>query len=520
MTLLEKAKSYLQKVDAIFFNTQDEFLSEYTKPANNDVFQITGFSGSNGFALLTKTKSILFTDGRYTIQAKNELPTLFEVRDISSFFETLKQEGVNSMVLNFNRVSIQFAQKLQSLLPQFKLVHLRETFAKQFVSNNNFYEVETGIKKEEKLNAIAQYLREKNKDGFFVGDAQNTCWVLNIRGSDEDFTPVYKATLFVRSNGSYIINPELHTITGGILIDSQTTLMQYNSIFAEKEFDDFITNQKAVKNNAEILGVVNAHKIDGKILTEFFNWLEENYEGKTEWEISQKLLEFRKTHKAFKMLSFATICGCGENGAIIHYNPQKEVAKVVVENSTLLMDSGAQLYGKDILGTTDITRTVFLGEAPPEEYKTAFTLVLKGHIAVATAVFSQDTPSSYFDELARKFLKEHNMDYPHSTGHGVGAFLSVHEAGCGISSRNPKPLKEGMLLSNEPGYYLEGKFGIRIESLILVRKNTDGNLFFETITLVPIQEKSVDFTLLTQQEKQWLKSYNKKCMENLVNNLW
>ncbi len=520
MNKLSNVMQDLPPFVAIFVNTQDEFLSEFTLPENNDVFQITGFSGSNGYALLTKKKGILFTDGRYILQAKKELPPFFEVRDISSFFDTIKQDGVNSMALNFNRVSVQFVKKIQNLLPQLKLVHLEETFAKPFVSNNNFYEIENaGKTKEEKIGAIVKHLKELKKDGFFIADPQNTCWALNIRGSDESFTPVYKATLFVKSDGSYELNPELHKITGNVLIDEQTTLMQYNSIVAEKTFDDFITNQKAVKNEAEILGMVNAHKVDGKILTEFLQWLEENYEGKTEWEISQKLLKCRKSHEAFKMSSFATICGCNENGAIIHYNPKKETAKVMKKNSIVLIDSGGQFYSKHTFGTTDVTRTVFLGETPPDEYKKAFTLVLKGHIAVAATVFDEKTPSSYFDVLARKFLKEHNMDYPHSTGHGVGAFLSVHEAGCGISSRNNRPIKEGMIISNEPGYYLEGKFGIRIENLVLVRKNKDGNLFFETITLVPIQEKSVDFNLLTKEEKQWLKNYNEKCMENLCNNL-
>jgi Xaa-Pro aminopeptidase len=519
MTLLQKAKEYLNKVDAIFFNTQDEFLSEFTKPENNDVLQITGFSGSNGFALLTRTKSILFTDGRYTIQAKNELPPSFEMMDISLFFDTIKQEGINSMVLNFGRVSVQFIKKIQNLLPQLKLIHLEEEFARLFVSNGNCYEVKAGKTKEEKLAEIEEYLNQNNKDGFFIADAQNTCWVLNIRGTDENFTPVYKATLFVRSDGSYTINPDLDKITGKIFIDLQTTFMQYNSISAKKEFSEFLTDAKAVKNNTETLEMINAHKIDGKILTEFFNWLENNYEGKTEWEISQKLLEFRTSRKSFKMLSFTTICGCGENGAIIHYNPKKETAKIVKENSVLLIDSGGQFYGEGILGTTDITRTVFLGSTPPEKYTKAFTLVLKGHIAVATAVFDEKTPSSYFDKLARKFLKKHGMDYPHSTGHGVGAFLSVHEAGCGISSHSNRVLKEGMILSNEPGYYLEGEFGIRIENLLLVKKNYDGSLFFKTITLVPIQEKSVDFTLLTEEEVQWLKGYNKKCIENLDNNI-
>lgn len=521
MDNLSKARNAIttHNVDAIFFTTQDEFLSEFTKPENNDVLCGTGFSGSNGYALLTKTKNILFTDGRYLLQAKNELPSSFEVQNISAFTKSLKEEGISSLALNFARVSAQFVKKLHSVLPQLKLVHLKEILSEPFSNNGTFYEVEAGRSSKEKLEAVAKYLTEASRDGFFIADAQNTCWLLNIRGNDEHYTPVCKITLFVKNNGSYEINPDLTKITGSILVDTQTTFLQWNTIPAEKQFDDFITNTKAIKNDAEIEGIINAHKIDGKILTQFFTDLETNYHGKTEVQIAEELLACRKSHSSFNMLSFATICGCNENGAIIHYHAKPEITKTVTEESVLLIDSGGQFYGKNILGTTDITRTVYLGNNPSADYKKAFTLVLKGHIAVATAVFNEATPSNTFDHLARKFLKEHGMDYAHSTGHGVGAFLSVHEAGCGISFRSEKPLKEGMLLSNEPGYYLEGKFGIRIENLILVCKNAEGDLFFETITLVPIQEKSIDFTLLTKEEKSWLEAYNKKCIEILDHNL-
>lgn len=517
-----KAQNILttENIDAMFFNTQDEFLSEFTKPENNDIFQITGFTGSNGYLLITPKIYIFFTDGRYTLQAQNELPQSFEIHNIIDFWIVIQKMGLQKLTLNFAKVSAEFALKLQNTLPKVKLVHLKHAFSKPFVNNGGSYPIESGKSSQEKIHKITEHLHRSNKDGFFIADPQSVCWILNIRGNDEQHTPIHKVTMFIKNDGAYELNPDFSQIVGNIFIDSQSTFMQYNSIVAQKEFNSYIVEKKVIKNKIEITGMVNAHKVDGKIVSQFLHWLAEYYEGKTEWDIAQKLLEFRMSHESFKILSFATICGCNENGAIIHYNPQKETAKTVTQNSVILIDSGGQFYGHNILGTTDITRTLFLGNAnPSEEYKQAFTLVLKGHIAVAMAIFKEDTPSNTFDKLARKYLKEHKMDYAHSTGHGVGSFLAVHEAGCGISSSNARPLKEGMVISNEPGYYLEGTFGIRIESLLLVCKNAEGNLYFQTITLVAIQEKSINFTMLTQEEKQWIEEYNKKCIYNLSHTL-
>lgn len=500
------------KADAVFFNTQDEFLSEFTKPENNDVLQITGFTGSNGFALIASNQSLFFTDGRYTLQAKSELPPHWQIYKISSFFEVVLKLNLKTLALNFAKISTQFATKLQNVVPN--LINLAKSPSNPLQINNNFYQINGGTSTEEKISQITQHTKKHNKDGFFISNPQNVCWILNVRGNDEDFTPIYKATLFIDANGTHTLNPNLEEIAGEIFIEPEITHLHFINISVNKEFSNFVTTHKAIKNKTEIEGTINTHNIDGKILTNFLFWLEENYKGKTEWEISQKLLQFRQQHPFFKMPSFTTICGCNENGAIIHYNPQKQTAKVIEENSVLLIDSGGQYLGINTLGTTDVTRTMFLGSTPPTEYQNVFTLVLKGHIALATAIFNETTPSSYFDKLARKFLKEEDKDYAHSTGHGVGAFLSVHESGCGISSKNNATLQEGMLLSNEPGYYLEGKFGIRIENLVLVCKNQEGNLYFKTITLAPIQEKSINFTLLTKTEKQWLENYNQQCIKN------
>jgi Xaa-Pro aminopeptidase len=522
---VESIKEYLlqNQIDAYFANTQDNFLSEYTLPQNNEILQITGFTGSNGYILITKNKSLFFTDGRYILQAKNELPRGFVVYHIKDFQQIFKEQSFKTLALDFSRISKKFASSAEKHILQLK--HINCFYANLCEANANHYALPEEIVGENtasKIRKVQEYLKASNKDGFFVSNPQNTCWLLNIRGNDEPFTPIHKATLFI-TGSDYTLNPKLEQISGSILLEEDISYANFCKINAEKHFSNFITSLKAVKNSVEIECMVNAHKIDGQCLAEFLVWLEENYNGKTEYKISQKLLEFRQKSEYFKTPSFATICGCNENGAIIHYNATKEKAKTVRENSILLIDSGGQyadFSGKNkILGTTDVTRTIFLGETPPEKYKQTFTLVLKGHIAIAMAEFNKDTPSSYFDALARKYLLEHGLNYDHSTGHGVGAFLSVHEAGCGFSSKNDETLKAGMIISNEPGCYIEGEFGIRIENLVLVCEKKSGMLYFKTLTLVPIQEKSVDFTLLTQQEKTWLAEYNKIALENLINRL-
>lgn len=513
-----KIQEYLiqNNIDAYFANTCDDFLSEYTLSENNELFQILGFSGSNGYLLVTQTENLFFTDGRYLLQAKNEIIdncTIFHIKD---FLNILQEKGFKTLALDFTRISNFFASSLE----KYAVLHNINCFyAKCLVSSGKFYNLPENITGEAisaKINKVQEYLRQNKKDGYFVSNPQNVCWLLNIRGDDEHFTPIYKAKMFISCDG-YFLNP--NCVKGDVFVENDISFRDYNTIDGKKTFDSFLTEMKAVKNSVEIEGMINSHKIDGKILTEFLLWLEKNYNGMTEYDIGEKLLEFRKRSEFFKTPSFSTICGVNSNGAIIHYNAKKETAKKTEKNSIVLIDSGGQyadFTGKQkILGTTDVTRTIFLGENPPDEYKQIFTLVLKGHIAIATAEFDESTPASYFDGIARKYLVEKGLNYDHSTGHGVGAFLSVHEAGCGFSSKNNSPLKEGMIISNEPGCYLEGKFGIRIESLVLVCKKDSGKLCFQTLTMVPIQEKSIDCNLLNAEEMVWLKNYNNICVENL-----
>lgn len=506
--------------DALLVNTNDEFLSEFTARENNMLHAVTGFTGSNGIALLTKNKKLFFTDGRYTLQAKNEIPSDFKILHINAFEDIFKEIGLKKILLDANRFSAEFCLSLVKKNPGIIFINWVHDLVEPFQNKSGHYElpeVLVGESSESKIAKIRKHLVEQNAECYYITDCQNICWILNIRGEDEEFTPIYKTHLIITKNTVEFAFTGQDLMFERILVDNRITFATYNQIKGHKIFDGFITELKAVKNTAEIEGIKNANKIDSRILTRFLTNLENRYYGLTELSIGKELLSLRKQNPYFVSPSFLTICGYNANSAIIHYNADDRNTKTV-SDGILLIDSGGQYCDisakEQILGTTDVTRTIYLGAEPPQEYKKVFTLVLKGHIALATAEFPANTRGKDLDILARKPLIDAGYNYDHGTGHGVGAFLSVHESGAGISPRAEGILKEGMLISNEPGCYIEGKFGIRIENLILVIKKPNGLLGFETITFIPIQEKSVDFEMLDSKEKQWLESYNNTAKTN------
>ena len=268
---------------------------------------------------------------------------------------------------------------------------------------------------------------------------------------------------------------------------------------------------KAIKNKIEIKNTIKTHIYDGSALTKFLLWLKINFKNKKVTEISaqKKLLEFRKKNKNFKSLSFPTISGTGPNAAIIHYKANKKTNRTLKHGDLYLVDSGGQYN----FGTTDVTRTVSLNNKE-KRIKNIFTRVLKGHIAVASYKLKKSTCGSILDSVARKPLNKINLDYAHGTGHGVGYFLNVHEGPQAISKGNKVKFKEGMIISNEPGYYENGKFGIRIENLLTVKK-INNSYKFKDLTLVPIDKSLIQKDLLNKNEINWLNSYHSKVYNNL-----
>ena len=288
-------------------------------------------------------------------------------------------------------------------------------------------------------------------------------------------------------------------------------ILKKNNIIFEKQ--DPIYFFKSIKNKIEIKNIIKTHVYDGVALTKFLFWVKNNFRSKKISEISaqKKLLYYRKNNKTFVSLSFPTISGSGPNGAIIHYIANQKSNRILKKGDLYLVDSGGQYN----YGTTDVTRTISLDNTQ-SKIKNIFTRVLKGHIAVANYNLNKNTSGSEIDVVARKPLKQINLDYAHGTGHGVGYFLNVHEGPQAISKGNHIKLKEGMVLSNEPGYYESGKFGIRIENLVTIKKYKK-KIKFENLTLAPIDKSLIEKKLLTISEIKWLNSYHSKVFKKLKN---
>ena len=393
-----------------------------------------------------------------------------------------------------------------------------------------------------KIKNIISILNKKKVDLQFVSASENIAWLLNIRGKDSDFTPLPNSYLCIERNKKVNLFCDLKKIDYSfkkkfedikiidiknmslffskiknkkILIDSATCSVYFENILKKNNkvvnFFDPTYFLKSIKSKIEIKNTVESHIYDGAALTKFLIWIKKNYKKKNISEISaqNKLFKFRKKNKNFKFLSFPTISGSGPNGAIIHYKASKKSNRTLRKGDIYLVDSGGQYN----FGTTDVTRTVSL-DNNSQRIKNIFTRVLKGHIAVASYKLKNNTTGNHLDDIARKSLQEINLDYAHGTGHGVGYFLNVHEGPHGISKNNKKIFKEGMIVSNEPGYYETGKFGIRIENLIRVKKVKKGNVF-ENLTMAPIDKSLINKNILKKDEINWLNNYHRNVFINL-----
>ena len=393
--------------------------------------------------------------------------------------------------------------------------------------------LELVIKK--KINLISKYIKSKKADFLFISAPENVAWLLNIRGSDTPFSPLPNCNLILSKNKKMYLIVEKYKARKLI----KEKKIKVSQIIKKENFENFILNLrgkkfiidnktlsilnekiinskflissrvdpcyflKSMKNKTEIKNMIQSHISDGIALTKFIFWIK-NLKDKniTELEAEKKLEKFRKKNRNYLYPSFNTIAGSGSNGAIVHYRATKKTNKIIKKNDLFLCDSGGQYK----FGTTDVTRTICF-KKQPLKIKNIFTLVLKGHIAVVTSNLIKNNTGKKLDFHARRYLKKFNLDYGHGTGHGVGYFLNVHEGPQSISKYNNVKLEEGMILSNEPGYYKEGKFGIRIENLIYICKK-ETNLSFKNLTLVPIDKDLINYKLLNQREKDYLFRYH------------
>ena len=548
---MKKFKNLLKqyKLDGYIIPKNDEYFNEYVSSAKDRLKFISNFSGSAGFAVILKNKNYLFVDGRYTIQARIQSGKSFKVITIPKKFP--------KDVLKFNKkLTIGFDPRLHTESKLNFLFNIKNISLKSVNKNlvdivwskrpkeliKPFYSLSkknAGVSSEEKILEVKKFFNKNKADYLLVTAPENIAWILNIRGHDSTFSPIPNARLLMNKNGDihFFANPKKTTMIkkslpkkiifheenkiekiltnlykNKIFLDSLSCSIYYRNLLKKKniivEKIDPIHFFKSIKNITEIKNMKKSHLSDGVALTKFLFWIKKNFRKKkiTELFAEKKLENFRKMNKSYKFPSFNTISGSGPNTAIIHYRASPKTNRSLRKGDLYLVDSGGQYS----FGTTDVTRTISL-DNKSNYIKEIYTRVLKGHIAVSNFPLKKSSTGSKVDQSARKFLKKIKLDYPHGTGHGVGYFLNVHEGPQSFSKNNKVNLRDGMIISNEPGYYKEGSFGIRIENLIYISQNK-----FEELTVVPIEKDLINKKMLSKNEINWINKYHSRVRKNLL----
>jgi Xaa-Pro aminopeptidase len=538
----------------------DEHQGEYVPLCGQRLAWLTGFTGSAGAAVVFKDRAAVFVDGRYTLQAGAQVDTkAYEIRHLVEEppAQWLGAAAKKGDVIGYDpwlhtpqevdrlRAGIERAGAILRAVDKNPLDAVWDgrpatPLAPVFAQSDAF----AGESAADKRARIAKTLAENGATSTVLTMPESIAWLLNIRGGDVPHTPLPLSFAIVKADGAVTLFVDRRKLTpgldrhlgNGVTIEAPILLGAALDAIARQGrvqvdpasaaswvFDRLAASgaeiiraadpcmlPKACKNTVELAGTREAHRRDGAAVTRFLAWLERTASlgGLREIAASDRLEAFRKDGKYFRDLSFPTISGAGSNGAIVHYRASPETEKVLEPGTLYLLDSGAQYLD----GTTDITRTIAVGK-PTAEMRENFTRVLKGHIALARARFPKGTTGSQLDGFARRALWEVGLDYDHGTGHGVGSYLSVHEGPQRISkAANTQALLPGMIVSNEPGYYKTGAYGIRIENLIVVQPEPNGAeremLSFETITLAPIDRNLVARELLDGDETAWLDAYH------------
>ncbi|KAI5259573.1 hypothetical protein E4T42_00099 [Aureobasidium subglaciale] len=560
------------KVDIYIVPSEDSHQSEYIAPADARREYISGFSGSAGTAVITQEKAALATDGRYFNQAEKQLSnwTLLKqgLQDVPTWQEwsAEQSEGGKTVGVDPTTITASDARKLSEKIKKKggkDLVAVKENLVDSVWGTarparpNEKADVLTldfaGKKFQDKIDDLRKDLDKKKSAGFVVSMLDEVAWLYNLRGSDIPYNPVFFSYALISPTTTtlYIDDSKLtaaaRTHLSGVeirpydaiftdmeafssnstgdskyLVSNKASWALYQALGGEDKVDlvrSLIGDAKAIKNETEMKGMRECHIRDGAALSEFFAWLEDQLINEKatldEVEAADKLESIRSKHKHFVGLSFDTISSTGANAAVIHYKPEPGACSVIDPKAVYLCDSGAQYYD----GTTDTTRTMHFGE-PTDMERKAYTLVLKGHIALDNVKFPKGTTGYAIDVLARQFLWAEGLDYRHGTGHGVGSFLNVHEGPIGIGTRvaySEVPLAVGNVISNEPGYYEDGAFGVRIENMFMVTEKKTTHQFgdkpylgFEHVTMTPMCKKLTDESLLSSAEKDWLNDYHAK----------
>ena len=557
-----------KKYDALLVPREDMFSGEEVPKSEERLKYITNFTGSAGFAIIVSNenlKSAIFSDGRYQLQLKKQVDTKFfdvfngGINEIGNF---LKDNEKYLKIIAFDPwllTSIKH-ETLSNILKSTPLIlkatekNLIDEIWKKRPTETQKSIFQLPIKRTgenflSKINRLKKVITNIGGDYYVLFNPAGLSWLLNIRCRDLEYTPVSRSFCIISSEGEVFIfsdNSTFEIITKNhskihlLKINELTSFLKklknknflIDPVFLPLQIKYLILNMrlnihtiscpieefKSVKNSNELNGFKVSHLKDGLAFLKLFFWLEKNLSSQhlTEITISKKLYEFRSLEETFICESFATISAFKDNGAIIHYKADKSSDKKIDKDGLYLIDSGAHY----LEGTTDTTRTIKIGKVS-EEMINNYTLVLKGHIAIATAIFPKNTKGREIDILARKALWSEGKDYAHGTGHGVGCLLSVHEGPISISKHSKCDIKQGMVISNEPGYYKNGEYGIRIENLEVVSKkylkNSENFLYFENLTRVPFELELINKEILTIDEINWINLYHEKVYRELAN---
>ena len=630
-TRLKKLRALMQESNLVGYliPSGDEFLGEFIPPCARRLEYITGFSGSNGLAVILLDKVLFFTDGRYleqaSIQLDNKLFEIFDFRELSSFSWD-KYLSRQVVLLSVNSLPekhyISFDPRLFTTKFIAALSSINSGNAELKPSTDNLidkiwsdqpkkptsivydYPIKyAGISRKEKIERLRGALQDKKADAVIITSPEEVCWLFNIRAHDVEFAPLLLSYAMITKQNAYLFcdpgrveedlfksmssedidfapldefEDRIKSIEGLILYDPNFASYHISEILeskhagtikgSSKKSQSFVQKWKAVKNESELKWMEERHLQDGVAVIEMLSFLAnssaEDLAQMSEYDVSVMLTSFREKREGYVMDSFPTIAGFRENGSVIHYRPHKESAKKLsitndsgkVSPGLLLIDSGGQYMG----ATTDITRVVMLGGGNSRndsdsnkegglskenaeldgaelvtKYRKFYTKVLKGHLQLGMIKFPEgNVTGGNLDVLARQYLWQSGVDYGHGTGHGVGSFLSVHEGPCSISLINSCPIKAGMVLSNEPGYYVSGEFGIRIENMMYAYPVVGGSrgddepeqaassnygyfLGFKMLTMVPYCSDLIDLSMLSADEIEYLKGYYQTISDNL-----
>jgi Xaa-Pro aminopeptidase len=553
-----------KKLAAFLVPRADEHQGEYIVARAERLKWLTGFSGSAGFVIVLQKEAALFVDGRYTLQAPAETdagtlecrhfkkppalewlaaklkkgdrvgfdPRITPVREAERWRDGLAKAGTELVPLDANPID-----KLWADQPG-------EPFAPVLAHPLAL----AGEESADKRLRLGTEIKTRGAAATVLNQLDSIAWLLNVRGGDTPSTPLVQSFLILSADGhaTWFVDPRKLTagleahLGNGVTIrpieafDAGLQDLAGKTVAIEPETATAWTDKllrdcgatvihgpdptvlpKARKNEVELAGTRKAHLRDGAAMTRFLAWIDAEAVGLDELQVMAKLEDFRRQDALHRGSSFTTIAGSGPNGAIVHYRASEATTRPVEKGTFLLVDSGAQYLD----GTTDITRTIPIGTVP-RRLKEHFTLVLKGHIAVATARFPKGTGGIAIDGFARRALWQAGLEFDHGTGHGVGVYLGVHEGPARLSPLSQVPLEPGMILSNEPGYYETGSHGIRIENLVVVSESKQaGFLEFETITFCPFDRRAIAVTLLSPEERAWVDAYHAKVRKLLAPSL-